>query len=117
MQVMQVNIAALHSAWAKKYPQQQHSKLSTFLDLSMEFAAPYQDLRARDRVDLTEAELFWAVTGESPSTLSEGKLITARVVWVQAEVAGLKTDSGACLRAFRLICPDLSQNAKGCCVL
>jgi hypothetical protein len=102
VQVMQVNIAALHTAWAKKHPQQTTSKLSTFLDLSMELAAPYQDLRARDRVDLTEAELFWAVTGESPQTLGEGKLISAWVVWVQAEAAGLKTDSGASLKWLML---------------
>ena len=117
--MLQVNIAAVHNAWAAKHPEQAHSKLSTFLDLSMELAAPYADLRAPERVDLDEAEQFWALTGESPESLREGRLLTARVMWVQPELAGLKTDSGALRRCARraFVPPPRGGSRLGVCWL
>lgn len=70
------------------------SRVSTLLDLSMELVKKYSDFRRPERIPLTERELFWALTGESEQTLREGKLITARVIWVQQNVAGLVTDNG-----------------------
>lgn len=71
------------------------SRISTLLDLSMELVKRYSDFRRPERIPLTERELFWSLTGETEQTLREGKLITARVIWVQQNVAGLVTDNGA----------------------
>jgi hypothetical protein len=99
--VLQVNLGAVHSLWLKQHGEDQGLKLSTFIDLSMELTCQYRDFREGERAPLTEEEQFWALTGETPESLRPGKLITAKVVWVQAECAGLKTDSGVC-RAFLL---------------
>lgn len=71
------------------------SRISTLLDLSMELVKRYSDFRRPERIPLTERELFWSLTGETEQTLREGKLVTARVIWVQQNVAGLVTDNGA----------------------
>jgi hypothetical protein len=93
--VLQVNLWAVHDLWAESHPDETGSKLSTFIDLSMELASAYCDFREPERQALTEEEQFWALTGESAATLRPGKLVTVKVVWVQDECAGLKTDSGA----------------------
>lgn len=60
----------------------------------MELVKKYSDFRRMERTPLTEQQLFWALTGETEQTLRAGKLITARVIWVQQNVAGLVTDNG-----------------------
>eukprot|EP00892_Ulva_mutabilis_P012129 jgi/Ulvmu1/9289/UM050_0038.1 len=96
--VIAVDISVFDSMWSNTHPMPDGSpapsRVSTLLDLSMELVRRYADFRRPERVPLTERELFWALTGESEQTLREGKLITARVIWVQQNVAGLVTDNG-----------------------
>ena len=70
-------------------------RISTFADLAMELCQPYGSLRPPERTALTEEETFWALTGEDPTLLKPGKLVTARVMWVKQHTAGLVTDNGA----------------------
>ena len=97
MQVLQVDLGAVHRLYLENHPDEPHSKLSTYIDLAMELTSAYRDFRPAEREPLTEVEQFWALTGESPTSLREGRLLTVKVVWVQAETAGLKTDTGVCL--------------------
>ena len=94
-----VDISVFDSMWSTTHPladgSPAPSRVSTLLDLSMELVKRYSDFRRPERVPLTERELFWALTGETEQTLREGKLVNARVIWVQQNVAGLVTDNGA----------------------
>ena len=89
-----VNLSAVHNLWLENTGSE-GIKLATFIDLAMELVAHYRDPRPAERAPLTEEEIFWALTGESELTPRVGMPLTARVMWVQPEVAGLKTDSGA----------------------
>jgi transcriptional accessory protein Tex/SPT6 len=94
MQVMQVIMDIFETRWREKTETTQ-SRLSTFIDLAFELVAPFRDPRAPERPPLTEQELFYALAGETPETLRDGTLLTARVVRVMDDHAFLRTDSGA----------------------
>ena len=93
VQVMQVDIGMYDTDWQDRNPGKE-SRISTFADLAMELVRPYGSMRPPERLDLTEEETFWALTGEDRYFLKPGKLVTARVIWVKKDLAGLVTDSG-----------------------
>lgn len=106
MQVMQVDIGMYDSDWQERHGGKE-SRISTFTDLAMELVKPYGAVRAPERFDLTEEQTFWALTGEDRNLLLRGKLVSAKVIWVKKDLAGLVTDNGtqlfcpcSCFRAF-----------------
>ena len=78
LQVLQVDIGAVHTKWQREHGEANPVSLSTFLDIAMELAAPYRDFREAERKPLTEREVFWALTGESSATLGPGRLLQVR---------------------------------------
>ena len=68
--------------------------LSTLLDLQMELMAPYGELRLKERPGMTEEEEFYALTGETPTSMMAGRLVQATVIWVGRDQAKLRLDNG-----------------------
>jgi hypothetical protein len=90
---MQVDIGMYDADWQERHGGKE-SRISTFTDLAMELIKPYGSVRPPERLDLTEEECFWALTGEDPFLLKNGKLVSAKVIWVKRDLAGLVTDNG-----------------------
>ncbi|KAK9807078.1 hypothetical protein WJX73_001549 [Symbiochloris irregularis] len=85
------------------------SKLSTLIDLAMEFVHPYMELR-RDPEPLKAEDEFWACTGETDKTLKEGRLVEARVMWVAPGQAMCQLPEFGGLEAI-LLSSDISTSA------
>lgn len=94
---MQVDIGMYDADWRDRNETSQ-SRISTFADLALELVRPYGSVRPPERLDLTEEQCFWALTGEDRFLLRPGKLISARVIWVKKDLAGLVTDNGVALK-------------------
>eukprot|EP00127_Corallochytrium_limacisporum_P005033 Clim_evm29s197 gene=Clim_evmTU29s197 len=68
-------------------------KSITLRDIKEELIAPFGEKRASYMV-LTEPEVFYLLTGESPKTLYEGCLVRVTVAFVDDHSAAVKLDNG-----------------------
>lgn len=114
---MQIDIGMFDTDWQERHGGKE-SRISTFADLAMELVKPYGSVRPPERLDLTEEQTFWALTGEDRHFLKAGKLLTAKVIWVKKDLAGLVTDKGAlnllcmCILSVYLLQPERYNRAK-----